>query len=369
MKTSINAKLAIILLDSTNAKLKETKDSLNELAPMIKGFKAPAILDSLAACETARTKKSMEDSLTALIKSLQVETIDAVTLPEIDEDRVSLDELEQEIKIELTRAQRSFLTVGKCLHSALANIKKDGGKQVDFLAWASESCGIKKAQAYKLMGVYKNFGDESDFDGVSMRVLYTLTGQEDKVVKLARESALAGKLDTKELDRIIMSFKPVEEVEEKVTIAPNGGTVAPKGESLPCETNSPVTHIDTKAVEENVKLKAKVAKLSEAGDGATMASLQVTIEALNETVATLQAELKTAHEANVKAQAPKLPALPQFDSSCPATCLGLEVEFATDKVKVNKAYRSLASIFTAAISPESAPKILAARTALLNAIK
>jgi len=52
-----------------------------------------------------------------------------------------------------------------------------------------------------------------------------------------------------------------------------------------------------------------------------------------------------------------------------ATVIGLEADNAGDKIKINKAYRALASIYTKDSSPESAHKLLTARTALLSAIK
>jgi len=297
-----------------------------------------------------------------------------------DEDQPTsfLEELAIEIKYELESATRSFLKVGQCLNEASTEIKEGGGNQAKFIQWADENCGIKKAQAYKLMSVFKSFGADSDFNGVSMRVLYTLTGQCPKVVDLARAKAKTGTLDTKALDIIIEAINGPKEKKEPAT---------PKTPATPETPKAPVTppSVDKAKDKEIEELKAALktekqmrcdavdAALDAAGpvdENETIKALQDTIRELNETITSLRDDVKSAkNDKPVPSSAIPMPELPQFDSASLPCRLGLEMEFCEDKIKINKAYRSLAKIFTAANNPEAASKIKEARERLLKSAK
>ena len=398
---SISVTLATILNDSNTNKLKDSKAELEANKAMILGYKCEYTQGATESALKARTKSAFQHDLCNVIKGLSVLTADnkeAKEMIEKEERLEDLDMLATTIRLELANAQKSFLTVGRCLVEANESIKANGGNQKEFLDWANDHCEIKKAQAYKLMKVYKDFGDSSDFNGVAMRVLYALTGATTEQVESARELAKEGKLDTQALDGIMMKEAPKKETAPADGLPLNGKPTV-KGETVLDRDHN---HEDNTQAMTNDQLADK--EISDAMDNMTPAEIKMmvgledtesnesttdsttdssdsttdsttdntvealndTIKELNKTVADLQAQLAQAQAHNVKAS---MPALPQFDSPCMATVIGLEADNAGDKIKINKAYRALASIYTKDSSPESAHKLLTARTALLSAIK
>ena len=398
---SINVTLATILNDSNTNKLKDSKAELEANKAIILGYKCEYTQGATESALKARTKSAFQHDLCNVIKGLSVLTADnkeAKEMIEKEERLEDLDMLATTIRLELANAQKSFLTVGRCLVEANESIKANGGNQKEFLDWANDHCEIKKAQAYKLMKVYKDFGDSSDFNGVAMRVLYALTGATTEQVESARELAKEGKLDTQALDGIMMKEAPKKETAPADGLPLNGKPTV-KGETVLDRDHN---HEDNTQAMTNDQLADK--EISDAMDNMTPAEIKMmvgledtesnesttdsttdssdsttdsttdntvealndTIKELNKTVADLQAQLAQAQAHNVKAS---MPALPQFDSPCMATVIGLEADNAGDKIKINKAYRALASIYTKDSSPESAHKLLTARTALLSAIK
>ena len=388
---SISVTLATILNDSNTNKLKDSKAELEANKAIILGYKCEYTQGATESALKARTKSAFQHDLCNVIKGLSVLTADnkeAKEMIEKEERLEDLDMLATTIRLELANAQKSFLTVGRCLVEANESIKANGGNQKEFLDWANDHCEIKKAQAYKLMKVYKDFGDSSDFNGVAMRVLYALTGAKPEQVESARELAKEGKLDTQALDGIMMKEAPKKETAPADGLPLNGKPTV-KGETVLDRDHN---HEDNTQAMTNDQLADK--EISDAMDNMTPAEIKMmvgledtesnestttdsttdntvealndTIKELNKTVADLQAQLAQAQAHNVKAS---MPALPQFDSPCMATVIGLEAENAGDKIKINKAYRALASIYTKDSSPESASKLLTARTALLSAIK
>ena len=384
---SINVTLATILNDSNTNKLKDSKAELEANKAIILGYKCEYTQGATESALKARTKSAFQHDLCNVIKGLSVLTADnkeAKEMVEKEERLEDLDMLATTIRLELANAQKSFLTVGRCLVEANESIKANGGNQKEFLDWANDHCEIKKAQAYKLMKVYKDFGDSSDFNGVAMRVLYALTGATTEQVESARELAKEGKLDTQALDGIMMKEAPKKETAPADGLPLNGKPTV-KGETVLDRDHN---HEDNTQAMTNDQLADK--EISDAMDNmtpgeikmmvgledtenttdsttdSTVDTLKDTIKELNKTVADLQAQLAQAQAHNVKAS---MPALPQFDSPCMATVIGLEADNAGDKIKINKAYRALASIYTKDSSPESAHKLLTARTALLSAIK
>ena len=392
---SISVTLATILNDSNTNKLKDSKAELEANKAIILGYKCEYTQGATESALKARTKSAFQHDLCNVIKGLSVLTADnkeAKEMIEKEERLEDLDMLATTIRLELANAQKSFLTVGRCLVEANESIKANGGNQKEFLDWANDHCEIKKAQAYKLMKVYKDFGDSSDFNGVAMRVLYALTGATTEQVESARELAKEGKLDTQALDGIMMKEAPKKETAPADGLPLNGKPTV-KGETVLDRDHN---HEDNTQAMTNDQLADK--EISDAMDNMTPAEIKMmvgledtesnestttdsttdsttdntvealndTIKELNKTVADLQAQLAQAQAHNVKAS---MPALPQFDSPCMATVIGLEADNAGDKIKINKAYRALASISTKDSSPESAHKLLTARTALLSAIK
>jgi hypothetical protein len=293
----------------------------------------------------------------------------------------SLTQLSKKIKRELEKAQKSFLTVGECLTTALNQMKEEGKKQSDFIAWANETCGIKKAQAYKLMKVYKEFGNNSDFSGVSMRVLYTLTGQPSEVVEEARKQALDGTLDTKALDKIIMSFERPAPVPASKSAPVSGSSdndsEKPAEASKSDDSGDSESLPDTTAKDEEIErlraeLEAEKSKPSETPESNYTADeitiLNDTIAELRKTVESLNKQLEAEREKNSKPSI-SVPYLPQFDSPFFCVRLGIAKEEVNDKAKVNKAYRALAKIYTAATNKKAADQLKEARENLLVAAK
>ena len=392
---SISVTLATILNDSNTNKLKDSKAELEANKAIILGYKCEYTQGATESALKARTKSAFQHDLCNVIKGLSVLTADnkeAKEMVEKEERLEDLDMLATTIRLELANAQKSFLTVGRCLVEANESIKANGGNQKEFLDWANDHCEIKKAQAYKLMKVYKDFGDSSDFNGVAMRVLYALTGATTEQVESARELAKEGKLDTQALDGIMMKEAPKKETAPADGLPLNGKPTV-KGETVldrdhnhedntQAMTNDQLADKEISDAMDNmtpgeikmmVGLEDTESNESTTTDSTTDSTTDNTVEALNDTikelnktVADLQAQLAQAQAHNVKAS---MPALPQFDSPCMATVIGLEADNAGDKIKINKAYRALASIYTKDSSPESAHKLLTARTALLSAIK
>jgi len=386
MKTSINAKLAEILNDVDKNKLKDSKEKVATLEPVISAFKSDTLKVNLEALSVTRTKKAFKETLATIIKDLK----EVQTRPTTDTkkdtkkdapvlDQEKLDELASSIKENLENAQKSFLAVGKLLTQGLTMIKEAGKTQKDFLAWADASCHIKKAQVYKLMKVYKEFGEDSDFAGTSMRVLYTLSGQSKEVVEEAATLAKAGKLDTAALDKLIMkeTSKPTDKKDSLKGTPAKTGDSTNKNES----TSKNESKVDQELLEENKRLQTELELLKKAdksktkdkegadvSESQTIKELQATIDSLNKTIEELQTSLAEQREAR-KDPIVKVPALPQFDSPCKATCIGLELENVNDKVKINKAYRALAKIYTATTCPEAARKLKIARDELIAEIK
>jgi hypothetical protein len=293
----------------------------------------------------------------------------------------SLTQISKKIKKELEKAQKSFLTVGECLTTALNQMKEEGKKQSDFIAWANETCGIKKAQAYKLMKVYKEFGNNSDFSGVSMRVLYTLTGQPSEVVEEARKQALDGTLDTKALDKIIMSFERPAPVPASKSAPVSGSSdndsEKPAEASKSDDSGDSKSLPDTTAKDEEIErlraeLEAEKSKPSETPESNYTADeitiLNDTIAELRKTVESLNKQLEAEREKNSKPSV-SVPYLPQFDSPFFCVRLGIAKEEVNDKAKVNKAYRALAKIYTAATNKKAADQLKEARENLLVAAK
>lgn len=355
---AITVSIQHLLEGSQGASLKASKIVLAGLP--LSGFKDEVLQDTLAACQKAKTKadftKHLSLALTCLNNSLAVADDNIKDQREQDTDTRELDSLAQDIREELAKAQKSFFHVGQLLKKARDTILSvDGSKGEDFIIWAKENCGIVKAQAYKLIKVYDTFGDESDFAGVSMRVLYTLTSQSDEIIEKARTLAQAGTLDTKALDNLLAT--PKTDPKPPPPKPPEGDHIKTKRE---LELEKQVEDLQR----ENAIMKEQdnqdVKDQNEA-----LASYRKQIDELNKTIKLLNERLEEAKKGPGKA-VPQVPFLPQFDSLNPCTVLGLEPEKAGDKQAVNKAFRELAKIYTSVSCKEGSEKIIAARDSLLK---
>lgn len=218
----------------------------------------------------------------------------------------------------------------------------------EFVAWVEEATGLKKAQAYKWVKVYKVFGEDRRFSDVSMRVLYTLSSQsEDIIAKAARFKGRGKKLDTNALNELIAKEKKAIEKAEKAKAqdAKEPEQVEP---SLDCEKQA--------AGSQETALEPITSENVETAPVVITDDLAIALDHIK----VLEAKIEELTKPKAKAT---LPALPQFDSKYPAFVLG--VADTQDRKEVNKAYRFFSKLYNAAQYPEIAAKLKSARDRLL----
>lgn len=355
-----NVKDSLNSLLSADNTLKAKKAGLFEIYGPLNGFKSDMIKNAIEKAKKATTKKAFDYEIGLIIAELDnlLSVADKAIehQREQETDTKELDDLATSIRAELASAQKSFLVVGKLLKQANETLKADGKKQADFVAWSKDNCGILKAQAYKLMKVYETFGDESDFAGVSMRVLYTLSSQSDEIVEKARELAQEGNLDTNSLYALLDKPAPAPKQSNPSPSAPSGQATKTANE---LKLEKRIEELER----ENAIMKDQD-KLDEKDTNSQLAQYQQTIKELNNTIEALRRQLEEAE--SKKQPINTVPFLPQFNSANPCTVLGLEPEKAYDANEVNKAFRALAKIYTAVSCREGSLAISNARNKLLK---
>lgn len=312
------------------------------------------------------------------MKELETAVMETVEVVQVEEDEVQvgdeptafdkLDLLAADIRSELDKAQQAFMYVGEMLIKA----RDLFDNQKDFLKWAVDACGIQKAQVYKLMKVYKTFGCDSIFNGVAMRVLYTLSNQADEVIAAAEELAQDNELDSRSLNKLIDDMNGKDEAEptptpEQVQEEVKEAMPTPSSPATPEEVqegtddDTPPFDVEPQATDSDAIVEA------------AQNNHDNEVACLLRTIDELKLELKAANErASMtvsQAKAESIAVLPQFASDCMYARLGLSFEQSTDKAAVNKAYRALAKIYTKTVAPEAAENLLEARTALLSDAK
>lgn len=290
-------------------------------------------------------------------------TVANTSMTEVAEDYTIVpvrESVAAEIKSCLDSIGQSYLRVGALLLEA----REDFEDTREFLSWALVEFSIKKAQAYHLMNIAKNFKDDTRFTGVSMRVMLALIPMVDDAELMEKAAALAekGNLTTNTVNELL--GKPAVKLAVVGECEPN--TKEPAEE---VEVDSPVAvaarkhETYTKALLDSVEGRegeimgdAKHADIPFAPDvpgvdaspnptlqDTAMAGLLSQIKALTEQNAALSdriAELSSTRESK-KAAAPMLP---QFKSSCMYARLGLSAEEAEKKTSVNKAKRELVKL-------------------------
>lgn len=317
----------------------------------------------------AKTKVAFKEAVQALVSAIKLGLGDNTEQKRIESES-KLDKLALDINQAITLNMQTSLTIGALLMEACNTIKDQGGKQSDFLEWSEKNCNIKKAQAYKLMAVSKTFGDDSSFAKVSMRVLYSLCSAPNEVIEQARVLAEKGKLDSPALTKLYKANEPKEDstIESLKPTIP-GGTPAENG-SAARTTEKPVVPAKNDKKEVTVKTETETEKpgktLQEISE---TAQLKETIASLQATIAGLNNQLLQVQRQERKAPVVAIPELLQFDSKYPAVVLGIEPESIKDKEAINKAYRSLAKIYTAAVSPAASKKIRTARDIMIADIE
>lgn len=232
-----------------------------------------------------------------------------------------LQELELIISTELANAANSSIAVGK----ALAEAREEFEKQQDFISWAFDKFSIRKSQAFNLMNVAKNFGNDDRFTGVAMRVLNMLAGEPDDVIEKAAALAAQGKLDTPALKSII------------------GGKTEP---AQTATEQKPATKQPEQAEEpEQLPEAAKTTQ----GESAALAKLTAQLEKVLQENERLTATLAALTKKGKKAS---LPMLPHFRSSDYALRLGLTQDGATQEA-VRAAYRDITLHYNPDTNPEA----------------
>lgn len=106
----------------------------------------------------------------------------------------SLGAITKAISAKFTAEARTAIEIGGLLKDAQFYFIPKGGKKVktaDWLVWANEKFGIKKAQAYNLMAINRVFADMPSFGDVQTQVLAALT-RDESMMKDAEEALEAG---------------------------------------------------------------------------------------------------------------------------------------------------------------------------------
>lgn len=370
-----NAKVAMGLNDKLTlkeAKTLVTNQPFNNVPIDLK--------DALAKCQTVRTKKAMIEALNNSIiegqntmKTLENEIAketaktakpaksdtarqDKPAKIELDSDL--LDGMAERIRENVKAAMAAHMAAGKDLSDALDHFKAAKKTAKDWLAWASEKCHVKKAQAYALVKVYKTFGNDTAFTSCSMRVLNILQSQSKEVIEECKEIAEKGKLTTNKLTETIVKFNP-----EKAK--PAAKPAAKNDKSNPADN---VTETIQASIEETGKSDtARQTKQATSEELTELEQLRKENAELKAQLAEMNDTLKSLESKVSEKPAVVAPMLPQFTSDCAATVLG--VKLGAGPAEINKTFRTMAKIFNATTCPDGAKALKDARAELLKPAK
>lgn len=243
------------------------------------------------------------------------------------------DEIVLEVKELLNIAAQSFIKVGILLTEA----RTDAENQKEFLEWTELNFSIKKAQAFKLMKIAKEFENDERFEGCSMRVLDMLTGSTEAVKVEAAALASTGELGSK---AALELTKPKVEI-----ILPE----LDAEESKPFDTGAevPEERPSTDTAESSTSLPSKVVHTLES-DSKAFTALQAQLSKLLEQNDELTRKLE---EATKPRRAQSLPMLPHFNSKSFTTRLGLESDASVKEIR--GAYRAIVKHYTAEANLEA----------------
>lgn len=266
-----------------------------------------------------------------------------------DEDEVSgavarIPEIEATIRDLMQTAGTALLSIGELLNEA----RDEFESAREFLAWALEKFGFKKAYVYRLMNVADNFSQEDVLAGQSIRVLHRLAGFPEEVKQAAREQVEGGEnLTDKGAQALNAEMNPPTEESQQ---GPSQGDDNQEGLHNTVDANaqhSPAQAEDQGAPwEPSTGSESPVAgqpvELTEAPKPAQQAEENPEIARLNRIIEELQAELAAnRQERERKSGGSKAPVLPQFSSECMYARLGLSADESANTDKVRKAFRAL----------------------------
>ena len=261
------------------------------------------------------------------------------------------DQVAAEIIALLDNIGTNYLKIG----ALLAEGKEDFDNQKDFLEWADDTFGIKKAQCYNLMNISRVFSSRKEFSGVAMRVLLQLTpfADDGELMDKAADLAAVGELDTAACNQLL--GKPAKGAVSpalaavKQALAAQQATqeadsqaravAAPPAFAAPYGVADSEAPFDT----EEAAAPAPAPTVAPSIPDAINEGLLAELKKLREDNAAMHARILelTATRETKKASAPMLP---QFKSKCMYARLGLSVEQSMSLSAVNKAKRELVKL-------------------------
>ena len=357
-------------------------EKLNTLAAIAsdlicKGANAKACIEALSAVEvesevlqvalnrlgklSGRNKKEsvqiLHDFQTEVSMVLDEQEVEAVT---------DLAAIEAEILVLNKTAAEALLRIGALLNTARAEFDK----AKEFLTWAEDKFGYKKAYVYRLMAAADKFGDKPEFEGVAIRVLTIVAGLPEELQAEAAELAQAGELDTKAAEELQAKAAPApaeapKGISPAVTLAEVKGTAQAQTEAADDTPWGTEEDLGEDFGEDFAPAPADVALTVPAKPAAEVSALDELRGNPDQLIAIIKALQEEIRLANSKPAKVELPWLPQFTNSCFAARLGLSEEQAKSKQAVRTAFRDLVKIGYGA-EHQAHPHLKAALDALTN---
>lgn len=244
-----------------------------------------------------------------------------------------MEEIVLEINAKLDVIQKESVCVGSLLIEAKEELTEKGVKYAGFIEWCGLNFNIGKAQASKLMKVATVFNEDKRFDGVAMRVLYSLAcnatpEQMDKAAEFAENGTLNSAVLNQLLNPVAVVTKEPEAPQQ--TVEDDKKAQEAIEQAL---NNLPVKEVEKEEVSQSETTVLDTAEK----DGLTseIQELRKALTAANELIKSLQGE-KVQHNT-----AKTMPMLPQFKNACPYAVLGLGQLEAKKITVVKKAFREL----------------------------
>lgn len=236
-----------------------------------------------------------------------------------------IEEITLEINAKLDFIQKESVSVGSLLKEAKEEMTEQNKTYAEFLVYCSDEFNIGKAQVSKLMKVASVFHDDTRFNGVAMRVLYTLAcNATDEQMERAADFAANGSLNTAIVNQLLNPQPTkVEPVEEALT--------AKEVDELQEGIDAAIGNIPERAT---VKV-TEATKEDTSGIANELQEVRLALEAANNLIKELQSAT-VKHNTSYE-----MPMLPQFKNSCPCAVLGLSQDESTKITAIKKAFRDL----------------------------
>ncbi len=244
-----------------------------------------------------------------------------------------MEEIVIEINTKLDVIQKESVCVGSLLIEAKEELTEKGVNYAGFIAWCGLNFNIGKAQASKLMKVATVFNEDKRFEGVAMRVLYSLAcnatpEQMDKAAEFAESGTLNSAVLNQLLNPVAVVTKEPEAPQQTVEDDNKAQEAIDKAlESVPFKTeeSTEVSQCET-AILDTAEKESLTSEIQE---------LRGLLTTANELIKSLQGD-KVQHNT-----AKDMPMLPQFSNACAYAVLGLSEDDSTKVSKVKKAFREL----------------------------